>query len=144
MDTVKMKKYFKVACIICMVAYVLLAAVGVLITKGVIPPEVFSETFGVTELTEGPDAAMYIPIIGVIIAISYGIRFFFTIPVLYGIKHPSKMMPGIVLYGILAVLITANLIMTLVRGGDVNVLFAQFIADVCIFLSSIKIYRTEK
>lgn len=144
METAKLKQCTKVVCIICMVVYALFAVLGVLIFTNTIPPEAYSVALGVTELTQGPNAAMYITIIGIVVTISYCIRFLFTIPVLYGIKNPSKMMLGIVLYGILTVAIAANLIGTFTQGGEAGFAMGQFVATAYIFAAAIAIRRATK
>lgn len=144
METTTLKKMLKIICIICMVAYAALAAVGVLIATNTIPPEVYADAFGVASLLQGSDAALYITTIGVSVVASYAIRFLFTIPVLRGIKNPSKMKLGIVLYAILTALILVNVVTTLMRGGEVSTTSAQLFADVFILGCAIEVYRTRK
>lgn len=144
METAKLKKALKIVCIICMVVYLLFVAVGILIATNIYPPEAYSEALGVTSILQGPDAAMYITILGIVIAIAYGVRALITIPVLRGIKNPSKMKPGIVLYGILVAFTLVNVVLTFIKGGDIATSFAQLFADVFILGYAIQIYRAEK
>lgn len=144
METAQLKKTLKLICIVCMAAYVLLAVVGILIFTNVIPPEAYSEALGVTELLKGPEASMYVSILGVIFTISYAIRALFTIPVLRGIKNPSKMKLGIILYSILTVVVLVNVVRSFMGGGDVSTSSVQLFADVCILGMAIQLYRAEK
>lgn len=144
MDLKTAKKYLKVICYICIAVYVLFGAVGVAIVTGIIPIEAVSETLGVSSLMSGPDAALYATITGVVMAIAYFMQALFTVPVLRGIKNPSKMRLGIVLYGILTVAVGYNLIRTFMAGGELTMVTPQFIADICILIGAIEIYRDGK
>lgn len=144
MDTPTLKKFLKFVCIACMVVYAAFVVVGALIAASVIPPEAYSEALGLTELLQGPQAALYATISGVLIAISYAIRFLFTVPVFRAIKNPSKMKLGLVLYGILCVLTLVNIVMSFQKGGDLTTAYTQLFADVCIFGAAFELYRTSK
>lgn len=143
METTTLKKMLKIICIICMVVYAALAAVGVLIATNTIPPEAYADALGVASLLQGSDTALYITTIGVSVVVSYAIRFLFTIPVLRGIKNPSKMKLGIVLYAILTALILVNVISAAMRGGDISTTSAQLFVDVFILGCAVDLYRRK-
>lgn len=144
MDTPTLKKFLKIICIVCFIVYAAFVAVGVLIATSIIPPEAYAEALDLTELLQGPQAALYATISGVVIAISYGIRFLFTVPVFRAIKNPSKMKLGLVLYGILSVFALANVIMTFRQGGNLATPSTQLFTDICIFGAALELYRAEK
>ena len=144
MDVANIKKFLKVFSIICIVAYGLFAALGVAIMMGLVPLETITEGMGVSGLLEGADAKLYASITGGVFAAAYLVQALFTIPVLRGIKNPSKMGLGVVLYAILTVAIGANLVMTAMRGGDITMLMPQFVATVCIFVGCVEVRRAGK
>ena len=138
------KKTLKIVSVACIVVYAAFAAFGVAIAASLISPDEVMEGMGVTGILQGDDADLFASISGIVIAVTYLIMLLCTVAVLRGVKNPSKMKLGMVLYGILSVLMVLNFIMTLTSGSDLSTAFTQCWVTVLMFGGCIAVYRSAK
>lgn len=138
-------KFLKIVSIICIVVYAIFTVVGIAVAAGLIEADVVAEAMGITGILQGADAALFVVICGVVIAVAYGFQLLATIAVLRGVKNPSKMKLGMVLYGIITVFTGINMVMTFSSGTEsVSLAVSSFAVAAFVFYGALVVHRSTK
>lgn len=138
-------KFLKIVSVICIVVYAIFTVLGIAVMASLIDPEVILETLGVAGALQGAEAALFTTIAGAVIAVAYAFQLLATIAVLRGVKNPSKMKLGVILYAIVTVVSAINLVMSIAAGGDaVSLSCTPFFVAIFMLYGSFVVYRSAK
>lgn len=138
------KKYLKVASIACVIVYSIFTVLGILILTPLIDSNVVLQIMGVEGMLAASEGPLFVTIAGGVIAVVYFILLLATIAVLRGAHDPSKMKPGMVLYGIITAFQVFSLITTLNAGGSVGAILTQLLVSASLFVGSMEVCRSAK
>ena len=138
------KKTLKYVSIVLIVIYAVFAALGVAIAASLISPDDVIDFMGISGILSGNETDLFVTITGVVIAITYLIQILCAFALLRGVKDPSKMKLGMVLYGFLSVFQVYNAITSIASGGDISTTLGQCATTLILFWGSIVVYRSAK
>lgn len=138
------KKTLKYVSIVCIVVYAVFAALGIAIAASLISPSDVIDGLGITGILPGNEANVFTTISGIVIAVVYIVQLLCAVAILRGVKDPSKIKLGMILYGILSVFQVYGVIAALTSGGDISTSIGQCIVTLSVLWGSIVIYRSGK
>ena len=139
------KKTLKIVSVVCVVIYAIFAVLGIAVMASLTDPEPILETLGVAGLMQGVEASLFATIAGAVIFVVYAFQLLASIAVLRGVKDPSKMKLGMVLYGIISVFTGISFAMSFASGEDSAMLtFTPFFVAVVVFYGSVVVHRSAK
>lgn len=138
----KAMKWYSIAFV---VVDVFLIALGALLASGTIDAEDAFAIFDVPlSAAAGADPATVMTVMGIGMVVAYVIHLIFTIVVLRGALNPSKMKPGMILYGIYSVVCVLGLIGQLTGGTLTGTYVGACIAAWVGFYGTIMVNRLAK
>ena len=144
-DVASWRKILQIVGVISAIVYAVFVVLGIAVAASLIDPDFILEAMGIDGVLQGAEASMFMAIAGTVITVFYGFQLVAAIAVLRGLKNPSKMKLGIVLYAIVAVFTTINFIASIASGGDSASLAASLLVDAaCMLWGSIVVYRDAK
>ena len=142
------KKFLNVFTLVFIVVDVILIVLGILFATAIIDADTVLDVFDVsTAQLAGVDAAAFATTIGVTYVISYAVNLICVLFARRGVKDPSKMTVGMVLFAILSVLSIINLVSTIAGGsGFSNILtvLCTTILNVCVLVGCYKVRAAAK
>lgn len=142
MDSAGWKNALKYLSIIYMIIDVAFIVVYALSAASVFSADTVFAIMGIDEsLLGGVDVSGAITLLSVSAIVSYLINFVFTFFVYRGAKDPSKMKPGMIMYGILSVIAVWGLITNIAGGTLSGVALGQYIITWFIFFAAVKVSK---
>ena len=123
-DIAAWKKFLNTFTVVFIAIDVIFIVLGILFATGLVEADIVLDVFGASpDQLAGTSAAAFATVIGVSFVISYAVNLICLLFVRRGVKDPSKMTVGMVLFGILSALSLINLVSTIAGGsGFSNIL----------------------
>ena len=147
-DISSSKRFLKAFVNVYIVIDVLLIVLGALFATGVIGADTVLDVYDVSaSQLAGTTAAAFASTIGITLVVSYGVNLVCVLLVRRGVKDPSKIKLGMVLFGILSVLSIISVVSSLVTGGGLDASIqglATAVLNCCVFSGAHKIYASTK
>lgn len=121
---------------------------GALFATGVIDADTVLDVYGVgAGQLAGASAAAFAATIGVTLVVSYAVNLVCVLIVRRGVKDPTKIKLGMVLFGILSVLALVSLVKALLDGTGLKALTkgaATAAMNCCVFYDALKLNASAK
>lgn len=138
-------KFLKIVSVVCIVVYALFTILGIAVATSLIDPDIVVQVMGISGILQGADASMFVTFAGIVITVSYAFQLLATIAVLRGVKNPSKMKLGMVLYGIILVISAINMAITLnTAGSNASLSVSSFAVAAFMFYGAYVVHRSTK
>ena len=144
-DLASWQKFLKIFSILYIIIDIAFIAAGFLVATMVIDADTFTDVFEIPAgiiPTDNVSATM--AILGGAMVVAYLINLVCACFAYRGAKNPSKMKPGMILYGVLSVLGLINLVSSFASNGSVFTVFCQCILVWIVFYGTVKVYKLAK
>lgn len=138
------RKSLKVFAIAMMIVDVLLIVLGALVAASVVDPYWLVDEAAIEAAQATGAMGVFVTMVGVATVVAGAIQLVCTAFVYRGAKDPSKMKPGMILYGLLSVYEVCSLFTAGLGGGELSVSIAVGLVTFVIFAETIIVYRSAK
>lgn len=147
-DIASWKRFLNTFANVYIVIDVILIVLGALFATGIVDADTVLDVYDVgADQLAGTTAAAFASVIGITLVVSYAVNLICVLLVRRGVKDPSKIRLGMVLFCVLSVASLVSLVKSLLDGGglDANIQgLATTVMNCCVFYGAFKLNASAK